>query len=57
MEIQLFAKLKDGRLLPVKDFDGQVVSLQIKPGIVTTLPVKTVKEFKCFKGHNLDWGK
>ena len=57
METQLFAKLKDGRFLPVKDFDGQTVSLRIKPGTIITLPATQVAALRCFKGRNMDWGK
>ena len=53
METQLFAKLKDGRLLPVKDVDNQAVSLRVKPGVILTIAMKEIKAFQCFKGRGL----
>ena len=51
METQLFAKLVDGRLLPVKSVDEGVVSLRVKRGCVLSVPVNMVRKFECFKGR------
>jgi len=51
METQLFAKLKDGRVLPVKNVDGQAVSVRIRPGIILTVPMTMVKRLMCFRGR------
>ena len=47
MDTQLFAKLKDGRLVAVKSFDGQVVSIRVKPGCTLNIPLQLVKRFDC----------
>lgn len=47
MKTQIVVQLKDGRRLPVKDFDNTIVFVKVNRDVLA-VPMKDVKSFICF---------